>query len=126
MRLLLDSHIFLWAVQGDGKKLTRQMRKHIVDADEVFVSAASTWELSVKVVAGKLVLDVARFASMIERTGFRELPVVSAHAVASCSLPPLHKDPFDRLLIGQALYENMEFLTADTLLRGYSPLVTVV
>jgi PIN domain nuclease of toxin-antitoxin system len=125
MRLLLDSHIYLWALIDDPK-LTGPMRKLMTSADEVFVSAATVWELSIKIALGNLDANASDVLAGIEGLGARELPVSALHAVQVRHLPALHKDPFDRLLVGQAIYEQMHFLTHDTLLRGYSPLVTVV
>jgi len=125
MRLLLDSHIYLWALVDDPK-LTRPMRKLMTSADEIFVSAATVWELSIKIALGNLNANASDVVAGIEGLGARELPVTALHAVQVRHLPALHKDPFDRLLIGQAIHEQMQFLTHDTVLRGYSPLVTVI
>jgi PIN domain nuclease of toxin-antitoxin system len=84
------------------------------------------WELSIKIALGNLNANASDMLAGIEGLGARELPVSALHAMQVRHLPALHKDPFDRLLIGQAIHEQMHFLTADTLLRGYSPLVTVV
>ena len=84
------------------------------------------WELSIKIALGNLNANASDVLAGIEGLGARELPVSALHAMQVRHLPALHKDPFDRLLIGQAIHEQMHLLTADTLLRGYSPLVTVV
>jgi PIN domain nuclease of toxin-antitoxin system len=125
MRLLLDSHIYLWALMDDPK-LTRPMRKLMTNADEIFVSAATIWEFSIKIALGNLDAQVSDLLTGIEDLGARELPINALHASQVRHLPPLHKDPFDRLLVGQAIQERMNFLTADFVLRGYSPLVTTV
>lgn len=125
MRLLLDTHIFIWAVM-DSRKLTKAARKIILDADEVFVSAASIWEASIKAGLGKLDVDVNLLAAEIESSGFIELPVRAIHGAAVRNLPDLHRDPFDRLLIAQALCEPLRFMTADVQLAAYSDLVITV
>jgi len=125
MRLLLDSHVYLWSLRDDPE-LTRAMRKMMTNADEIFVSAATLWELSIKIALGKLDADVSDLLDGIEGLGAQELPISALHAVQVRHLPSLHKDPFDRLLIGQAIHEQMQFLTHDTVLGGYSSLVTVI
>lgn len=125
MALLIDTHIFLWVASGSPK--LKPAAKALIDAaDEVFVSAASIWEIAIKSGLGKIVADPARLAALIEDIGFVELPVRAAHAARVAALPPLHADPFDRLLVAQAMHTPMRLLTADTLLAGYSDLVTVI
>ena len=125
MRLLLDTHVFLWAVAGSPllKAPTRQMLQF---ADEVYVSAASIWEVAIKARLGKIDADPAELAAAIEPSGFMHLPVSAAHAPGVVLLEPHHHDPFDRLLIAQALAEPLKLVTADALLRRYSDLVMVV
>jgi PIN domain nuclease of toxin-antitoxin system len=125
MRLLLDSHIYLWALTDDPK-LTKPMRKMVTSADEVFVSAATVWELSIKIARGNLEASASDILAGIDKLGARELPISALHAVQVRHLPPLHRDPFDRLLIGQAVQEQMAFLTHDAILGAYHPLVTVI
>ncbi len=125
MRLLLDTHIYLWAVT-DSRKLSKQARKLITDADEVFVSSASIWEASVKVGLGKLDADVNLLVAEIDVSGFKELPVRAVHAALVGDLPDIHRDPFDRLLIAQALFEPLRLMTADSHLGAYTELVITV
>lgn len=125
MRLLLDTHIFIWAVM-DNRNLSKEARKMILDADDVFVSAASIWEASIKAGLGKLDVDVGRLVSEIESSGFLELPVRSVHATMVRILPEIHRDPFDRLLIAQAMNEPLRLMTADSHLAAYSNLVITV
>jgi PIN domain nuclease of toxin-antitoxin system len=125
MRLLLDTHIYIWAVM-DSRKLTKAARKLIVDADDVFVSSASIWEASIKAGLGKLDADVNSLVSEIEASGFSELPVRAAHAAMVRDLPEIHRDPFDRLLVAQALCEPLRLVTADAHLAAYSNLVLTV
>ena len=124
MRLLLDTHVFLWAVSG-SRQLTPKIRAVIKGADEVFVSAASIWEIAIKVRLGKLEADPVAMVEAIEESGFKELPVRAAHAAHVANLPLLHADPFDRLLIAQAVTEPLRLLTADAGLARYSELVVL-
>ena len=124
MRLLLDTHVFLWAVSG-SRQLTPKIRAVIKGADEVFVSAASIWEIAIKVRLGKLEADPVTMVEAIEESGFKELPVRAAHAAHVANLPLLHADPFDRLLVAQAVTEPLRLLTADGALAIYSELVVL-
>jgi PIN domain nuclease of toxin-antitoxin system len=124
MRLLLDTHIFLWFL-ADSKQLSESARRRIAEADEVFVSAASIWEIAIKVGIGKLDTNIDDVVAGIEASGFEELPVLSRHAVLVASLPAVHRDPFDRLLVAQAMYEPLKLLTKDPMLVGYTELVEI-
>ncbi len=124
MRLLLDTHVFLWAVIG-STSLKMQARRTIENAEAVFVSAASIWEVAIKARLGKIKADPDALVAAIEESGFVDLPVSSTHAAGVARLPPLHNDPFDRLLIAQAIAEPLRFLTADVALKPYSDLVTL-
>ena len=95
-------------------------------AAEIYVSSASIWEAAIKSRLGKLEADVDALASAIAASGFLELPVSAKHAAAVARLPDFHGDPFDRLLIAQAISEPLRFLTADSVLRQYSDLVELV
>lgn len=125
MRILLDTHIYLWWLQ-DNPHLSHSARARITAATEVYVSSASIWEASIKVGIGKLDADIDQLVAEIENSGFRELPVSARHAAMVTRLPDLHRDPFDRLLVAQALCEPLRLLTADSILRGYSELVETV
>jgi PIN domain nuclease of toxin-antitoxin system len=122
VRLLLDTHVFLWAVSG-SRRLTPRIRAVIEGADEVLVSAASIWEIAIKVRLGRLQADPVAMAGAIEESGFKELPVRAAHAAHVANLPLHHSDPFDRLLVAQAVTEPLRLLTADDALAIYSELV---
>lgn len=124
MRLLLDTQVFLWAVSG-SRSLTPKTRAVIRGADEVFVSAASIWEIAIKIRLGRLEADAVALAAAIEESGFKELPVHATHAAHVASLPPHHNDPFDRLLVAQAMMEPLRLLTADGALAAYSELVVL-
>lgn len=125
MRLLLDTHIFLWAVAG-SPQLKSSTRQLIDDADEVYVSAASIWEVGIKARLGKIDADPHELAAAIESSGFLELPVSAIHAAGVTGLAPHHNDPFDRLLVAQALAEPLRLVTADPMLERYSDLVVLV
>jgi PIN domain nuclease of toxin-antitoxin system len=123
VRVLLDTHLLLWAL-SEPSKLSASIRKQI-NAAEVYISAASIWEISIKSAAGKLAADPTEILSAIEPAGFSLLPVTGEHAVKVAELPPLHKDPFDRMLVAQAAVEPMMLLTNDEVLRGYGSFVTI-
>jgi len=125
MRLLLDTHIFLWCV-NDDRRLTQAARALLSGAAEIYVSSASIWEAAIKAKLGKLDVDVDALVSSIADSGFMDLPVTARHAAAVGKLPDVHPDPFDRLLIAQALSEPLRFLTADKVLCRYSDLVELV
>lgn len=125
MRLLLDTHVFLWCV-NDDRRLTKAARTLLSGATETYVSSASIWEAAIKAKLGKLDVDVDALVSSIAGSGFSELPVTARHAAAVAKLPNVHSDPFDRLLIAQALSEPLRFLTADKMLCRYSDLVEFV
>jgi len=125
MRLLLDTQIFLWCVNDDSR-LTKAARALLSGATEIYVSSASIWEAAIKAKLGKLDVDVDALAASIADSGFMDLPVTAKHAAAVGKLPDVHTDPFDRLLIAQALSEPLRFLTADKVLCRYSDLVELV
>jgi PIN domain nuclease of toxin-antitoxin system len=125
MRILLDTHIYLWWLLDD-QRLSEHTRSIITSASDAFVSSASIWEATIKVGLGKLDVDLDALVSEIDNGGFRELPVTARHAVRVRTLPDLHRDPFDRILIAQAVSEPLWFLTADSALADYSELVHVV
>jgi PIN domain nuclease of toxin-antitoxin system len=125
MRLLLDTHVYLWCL-ADAPRLGAAARREIESAEAVFVSAASIWEACIKASAGKLDADPADLLAGIDQSGYEELPVRAAHAALVARLPPIHKDPFDRLLVAQAIEEPLVLITSDPLLSKYSDLVRIV
>lgn len=125
MRLLIDTQIFIQTVL-DSNKLLLKARQIMLDADEVFVSAASIWEIAIKTKIGKIEGNPYEFMEAIKESGFRELIISAKHAAKVHELPLYHRDPFDRLLIAQTLTEPMRFLTADSILKQYSELVIMV
>lgn len=124
LRILLDTHLLLWAL-GTPSKIPPRARNVIAGAD-VFVSAASVWEISIKASLGKLSADPHEIRAALEPAGFVELPVTGEHAARVTDLPRHHRDPFDRLLIAQALTEPMRLLTNDAALTAYGDIVSVV
>jgi PIN domain nuclease of toxin-antitoxin system len=124
VRVLLDTHLLLWALSSP-EKLSKRARQRI-DSSEIFVSAASIWEVSIKSALGKLEADPDELLAGVEPAGFNHLPIVGSHAAKVKELPPIHKDPFDRLLVAQARFEPMILLTDDDTLGGYGDFVEVV
>lgn len=122
MKLLLDTHVFLWWVNND-EALSAKARKAITSlANECTLSLASCWEMAIKSSLGKLKLtqSVERFvAEQVALNGFRLLQIDFRHAAAVESLPFHHRDPFDRMLVAQAISEKMTLVTADRALARY-------
>jgi len=125
MRLLVDTHILIWMLMDDSR-LNSKARQTIAGATGILVSSASIWEIAIKVRVGKLRIDLARLISRMALTGIDELTVTNTHALATAQLPMLHRDPFDRMLVAQAMTESAELLTADVRLAPYSDLVVLV
>ena len=125
MRLLLDTHVLLWTLAGSER--IASVRTMILSADtQIFASIASWWEIAIKAAIGKLEAEVAVLRLAARDSGFQELPVLGPHVEALAGLPLLHRDPFDRMLVAQALAEPMCLLTADAQLGAYSPLVKII
>jgi PIN domain nuclease of toxin-antitoxin system len=118
VRLLLDTHTFLWWIDG-GRTLETEARAAIADGgSDVAVSAASAWEISIKLAFGKLRLD-ADVVDQLRRNRFRPLPITVEHALAAGALPRHHDDPFDRMLVAQALAEGLTIVTRDPRFEPY-------
>jgi len=122
MRLLLDTHVALCAI-ADSKQLSKPARATMTEATEVYVSAASVWEVAIKHALGKINIDAETFADAARDSGFMSLAITFRHAAGVQTLPLHHADPFDRLLIAQAIAEPLRLLTADAQLVPYSELV---
>lgn len=122
MRLLLDTHIFLWFVGGD-KKLAIALREAISNPqNEIFLSVVSLWEMIIKYQLGHLPLPQAPelyVPTQRRRLRIGSLPVDEGSVFQVVNLPPLHRDPFDRLLIGQAIEHDLNLVTVDTAIRAY-------
>jgi len=126
--LLLDTHVLLWALI-EPKRLSAEFQTLLENPDhEVLFSAASVWEISIKAALGRADFHVppAAIVDAAQTTGFIELPVRAAAALKVAALPHHHRDPFDRLLVAQAMTEPVALYTADAQLRAYSELVVCV
>jgi PIN domain nuclease of toxin-antitoxin system len=127
MRLLLDTHLLLWAAAA-SKRLPREARALIEDAaNEVYFSAASIWEIAIKsgLRRDDFRVDAGVLLKALPEMGLIELPVTAAHAVGVTKLPSIHQDPFDRLLVAQSIVETLALFTNDSVLASYSPGVRV-
>jgi PIN domain nuclease of toxin-antitoxin system len=128
VRLLVDTHLLLWAT-ARSRRLPREARRLLEDpANEVFFSAASLWEIVVKMALRRsdFKVDVGLLRPALAEMGFAELPVTGAHAESLARLPPVHNDPFDRMLVAQSLAEPLVLLTNDGVLAAYGDVVRVV
>jgi len=128
VRLLLDTHILLWAA-GQPGKLSRAARRLLNDpGNRLTFSAASLWEIAIKQSLGRddFRVDARLLRRGLLDNGYDELAVTSAHAVALDTLPPLHKDPFDRMLIAQSQVEGIALVTADEQVAQYRGTVVMV
>ena len=129
MRILLDSHVFVWA-KSAPEKLSDGARTAIIDPEnEVFVSLASAWELWIKhakkpIVAFAPVLDsgASAFLKATRESGIALLDITLDHAAGAAALPRIHRDPFDRMLIAQAMAERLTIMTDDTAFKRYKDL----
>ncbi len=121
MKLLLDTHLLLWAA-GEPQRLSAEAVA-LLDAPEheLFFSAASLWEIAIKRGLGRadFQVDPRLLRRGLFDNGYGELPIVSDHAVAIDALPPLHRDPFDRILVAQATVEGITLLTMDRQVAQY-------
>ena len=120
MRLLLDTHALLWAV-GAPAELPPRVRALLEEGStEVCVSAASTWEISIKAALGKLHLDVGALLATLRTLDFAELRIGFEHTRRAGALPPIHRDPFDRMLVAQALEDGYTIVTRDPAIGCYA------
>lgn len=125
MRLLLDTHVLIWWFSAD-QRLSKKAVSLITEAEEVYVSSASIWEATIKKRLGKLDVDLSLLITSLEKEGFIELPIRMLHTLQTLKLPEIHRDPFDRLLIAQAIAEPLRFVTADSTLQNYSDLIELI
>ncbi|MFZ1830404.1 MAG: type II toxin-antitoxin system VapC family toxin [Candidatus Competibacteraceae bacterium] len=128
MHLLLDTQIALWALTGSTR--LGALAHGLIEnpAHEIFISAASVWEIAIKYALGRGDMPVsgARAAELFTQAGYRELPIAWRHAAMVDVLPKIHSDPFDRILIAQALTEPMRLLSRDATLASYGVIVMPV
>ena len=116
--LLLDTCTFLWVLKNESR-LGRFARELIVDEkNQIFISAATAWEIAIKRAMGKLIAP-ASIDAIIDEKGFSRLPITVAHADCVGRLPDYHRDPFDRMLVAQAQFESLEILSPDKLIARY-------
>ena len=115
MRLLLDTHTFVW---WDNGRLPKPVVRRIQHATDVVVSAVTAWEIAIKSSLGKIVAK-GSVADAMEDYGFSALPILVSHGDAVRALPPLHRDPFDRMLVAQAIVEDLVIVSTDEAVRRY-------
>src|ERR1700733_3655560 len=121
MKFLLDTHLLLWAA-GEPRRLSKQARALIDHPNnDLLFSAASIWEVAIKRGLGRedFKVDARLLRRGLLDNGYGELPIISDHVVAVDSLPPIHKDPFDRILVAQATVEGVTLLTIDSMVSQY-------
>lgn len=117
MNLLLDTHVLIW--WDEGRRIAAEARRAIKEADGVYVSAASAWEVAIKTGLGRL-RPRRTVEQAVAESGFQELPITFRHAERVAVLPPHHRDPFDRLLVAQAEVEELTLVTRDPVFARYS------
>lgn len=125
MRILLDTHIYLWWLT-DNPKLSSAIKQKIETATEVYISSVSIWEAGIKISSGKLEANIDDLIDGIQENRFIELSITAKHAKQAAQLPDIHRDPFDRMLVAQTLCEPLRLLTADEQVAKYSELVDLV
>jgi PIN domain nuclease of toxin-antitoxin system len=121
LKLLLDTQILLWAAAAPERLSEKARAALTLPENELLFSAASLWEIAIKSALDRADFRIQpkRFRRELERSGYRELAITADHVLATADLPPLHKDPFDRLLIAQAVVEGLPLLTADATVARY-------
>lgn len=120
MRLLLDTHALIWALSAP-RRLPSTVAASIRDPENaVYVSAASTWEIAIKSALGKIAADLSAVVRGAFAAGFEELPITVAHTVQLRHLPVHHRDPFDRVLVAQAVHEHLSVVSHDPLFASYA------
>lgn len=121
MKLLLDTHILLWAAEGSAQ-LSSKAKSLIENPDnQLYFSSASLWEIAIKNKLGRadFKVDLAVLRRSLLENGFEEIAINSAHAISVEALPDIHKDPFDRMLLSQTLVEGVTLVTADSVVGQY-------
>jgi PIN domain nuclease of toxin-antitoxin system len=119
VRLLLDTHVLIWWL-SDDRKLAKEARQIIANPNnDVFVSAASVWEVAIKAALGRIDVELDEFEDEIVKSGFRPLPIGLRHAVTVGNLPSVHRDPFDRMLVAQSTVEELRVMSHDRVFERY-------
>jgi PIN domain nuclease of toxin-antitoxin system len=128
MRVLLDTHLILWAAARPDRLSAQAMAILENPATEPHFSAATIWEIAIKASVGRADFhaDAAQLRNRLLQNGYGELPMTSRHAILAAALPPIHRDPFDRMLVAQALAEHLTLLTVDSTLAQYSGPIRLV
>jgi PIN domain nuclease of toxin-antitoxin system len=122
MRLLLDTNVLLWALTN-APRIEGVRNLLLADENEIFVSAVSWWEIAIKTRIGRLDADLSQLRTSAQESGFLELPLLGSHTEMLATLPMHHNDPFDHMLVAQAMAEPMRMITGDCTLSKYTPLV---
>ena len=125
MRLLLDTNVLLWTLAG-SPKIQPVSQLILAPESEVFVSTASLWEIAIKTAIGKLTADLTEIRQAVAASGLLELSIRGEHVETIATLPMHHKDPFDRMIVAQAITEPLRLLSGDRQLAVYTELVHLV
>ena len=122
MKLLLDTHLLIWAAKDLPRLSAAARALMLAQENERFFSVCSIWEIAIKTALGRqdVVSDATDFRDLMLANGYHELPILASHVLYTSKLPALHKDPFDRLLVAQALVEGLTLLTSDATVASYS------
>ncbi|PZG09689.1 PIN domain nuclease [Micromonospora craterilacus] len=124
MTLLLDTHVVIWWLTDDPT-LSSEIKDRLDHEPDVYVSAATIWEIAIKQAIGKI-KEPERLPELVRDSGFRSLPITPDHAIVAGQLPLMHRDPFDRMLVAQARCENLVLATRDPAIQRYDvPLLLV-
>ncbi len=125
--IIIDTHVLIWWLANDSQ-LGEKAKKEIANpTNTVYVSSATSWEISIKVMSGKLTLPgpMQNMRNIVYREGFFELPIILEHGTNAGQLPLIHKDPFDRMMIAQAIAEGFHLMTADQHIKKYPNVLTL-
>jgi len=128
MRVLLDTHIALWAITDDARLATRARQMIVAPENQVAVSTASVWEIAIKHAIGRdrMPVPAAEAVAFFRTSGFLIVNITPEHAVHAGALPPIHADPFDRLIVAQALTEPFRLVTRNAAVARYSDTIVLV
>ena len=122
MKILLDTHVLIWATENNHSRLSKKILTEIVSSkNDVYFSTASLWEISIKKNLGKIQIDLEDFVAKLAKMDILNLPIEVEHILKLSNLPNYHRDPFDRILIAQSLSELMKLYTHDKILAQYTP-----
>ena len=122
MKILVDTHIFLWAITDDHRLSAENRTVYLDNSNQLYLSVASVWEMLIKCGLGKLPLPKPAsgyILKQMEKNRVEMLTIRAAHLTQLESLPPIHRDPFDRILVAQAMAEDLPLLTSDQYIRQY-------